>query len=174
MLKEKNLDYFGNSFQMYFQNNMISNQDNINLQLNQQIELFKITKKEKDFITRNNKSFYKEFKNILLKNIELKNKLNEVIIKKKRLNDIIIKMEQKIKNSKNIDDKEINIENQNIKNNILNIIIPYNKRKRIRRKKAEIINIYNCTFPNCDKSYPSKSSLKMHVKLKHKKNNIFN
>ena len=169
MLKEKNLDYFGNSFQMYFQNNMISNQDNINLQLNQQVELFKITKKEKDFITRNNKSFYKEFKNILLKNIELKDKLNELIAEKKRLYDIIIKMEHKIKNSNSLDNKEVKSKSQNIKNNITNIIIPYNKRKRIRRKKAEITYIYNCNFPNCDKSYPSKSSLNMHIKLKHQK-----
>ena len=169
MLKEKNLDYFGNSFQMHFQNNMISNQDNINLQLNQQVELFKITKKEKDFITRNNKSFYKEFKNILLKNIELKDKLNELIAEKKRLYDIIIKMEHKIKNSNNLDNKEVKSKSQNSKNNITNIIIPYNQRKRIRRKKTEITNIYNCNFPNCDKSYPSKSSLNMHIKLKHKK-----
>ena len=168
MLKEKSLDYFGNSFQMHFQNNMISNQDNINLQLNQQIELFKI-KKEKDFIIRNNKSFYKEFKNILLKNIELKDKLNELITEKKRLYDIIIKMEHKIKNSNNLDNKEVKSKSQNSKNNITNIIIPYNQRKRIRRKKTEITNIYNCNFPNCDKSYPSKSSLNMHIKLKHQK-----
>ena len=169
MLKEKNLDYFGNSFQMHFQNNMFSNQDNINLKLNQQIELFKITKKEKDFITRNNKSFYKEFKNILLKNIELRNKLNELIAEKKRLYDIIIKMEHRIQNSNNLDYKEVKSKSQNIKNNMSNIIIPYNKRKRIRRKKTEITNIYNCDFPNCDKRYPSKSSLNMHIKLKHQK-----
>ena len=169
MLKEKNLDYFGNSFQMHFQNNMFSNQDNINLELNQQIELFKITKKEKDFITRNNKSFYKEFKNILLKNIELRNKLNELIAEKKRLYDIIIKMEHRIQNSNNLDYKEVKSKSQNIKNNMSNIIIPYNKRKRIRRKKTEITNIYKCDFPNCDKSYPSKSSLNMHIKLKHQK-----
>ena len=100
MIKEKNLDYFGNSLQMLFQNNMISNQDNINSTFNQQIELFKITKKQNDFIIRNNKSFYQKFKNLLLKNIELKNKLNEVTAEKKRLYDIIIKMEQKIKKSK--------------------------------------------------------------------------
>ena len=162
MIKEKNLDYFGNSLQMLFQNNMISNQDNINSTFNQQIELFKITKKQNDFIIRNNKSFYQKFKNLLLKNIELKNKLNEVTAEKKRLYDIIIKMEQKIKKSKNIDNTIIN-------NNISNIINPYNKRKRIRRKKTELLNIYNCDYPDCDKSYPSKSSLNMHIKLKHKK-----
>ena len=135
MIKEKNLDYFGNSLQMLFQNNMISNQDNINSTFNQQIELFKITKKQNDFIIRNNKSFYQKFKNLLLKNIELKNKLNEVTAEKKRLYDIIIKMEQKIKKSKNIDNKIIKSKSQNINNNISNIINPYNKRKRIRRKK---------------------------------------
>ena len=165
MIKEKNLDYFGNSLQMLFQNNMISNQDNIYSTFNQQIELFKVTKKQNDFIIRNNKSFYQKFKNLLLKNIELKNKLNEVTAEKKRLYDIIIKMEQKIKKSKNINNTIIN-------NNISNIINPYNKRKRIRRKKTELLYIYNCDYPDCDKSYPSKSSLNMHIKLKHKKKKI--
>ena len=169
MIKEKNLDYFGNSLQMLFQNNMISNQDNINSTFNQQIELFKITKKQNDFIIRNNKSFYQKFKNLLLKNIELKNKLNEVTAEKKRLYDIIIKMEHKIKNSNSLDNKEVKSKSQNIKNNITNIIIPYNKRKRIRRKKTELLYIYNCDYPDCDKSYPSKSSLNMHIKLKHQK-----
>ena len=35
------------------------------------------------------------------------------------------------------------------------------------KQKHEINNIYNCSFPNCDKSYPTKCSLNMHIKLKH-------
>ena len=43
----------------------------------------------------------------------------------------------------------------------------YRKRKRKRRKKNEFICNYKCPFLNCNKSYPSKGSLNMHIKLKH-------
>lgn len=43
-------------------------------------------------------------------------------------------------------------------------------RKRIRRKKIEINNKYECTFPGCNKGYLSKCSLNMHIKLKHQIN----
>ena len=132
MNKEKNQENLNDSFSQHTKKYLISNQDNIYSGFNQQNPILYISKKEKEFITQNNKLFYKEFKILFRKNIELKNKLNEVNAEKKRLYDIIIKKEQIFK-----------------------------------RPKHEINNIYNCSFPNCDKSYPTKCSLNMHIKLKH-------
>lgn len=63
--------------------------------------------------------------------------------------------------NKKKDDKE--------NNNIFKKIIDnyYISRKRKRRKKTELNNIHICTYPSCEKSYPTKGSLKMHIKLKH-------
>ena len=166
MIKEKNLELFECSPLKQFQNNTNSIQDKEKSSSNSQFNPTKITKKQKDFIIRNNKGFYKEFKKVYMKNIELKNKLNEIITEKNRLKQIINKLEQKSNYSNylnNIND----ITNSNIYTNSFNSISDYIKNKRKRRKKAEIINKYNCIFPNCDKIYSSKGSLNMHIRLKH-------
>ena len=150
-------------------------QDKLNMDLNQQIISSRISKKEKDFIIKTNKSFFYEFGKLFTKNILLKAKLNELMNEKKSLNQAIIKKEQQIKmkkqknknNEKNDDFEDINI---NKKKTILHY---YRKRKRIRRKKNEIIKKFNCNFPNCNKSYPTKGSLNMHIKLKHQKGMVY-
>ena len=85
-----------------------------------------------------------------LNNIILKNKLNYFQSEKKKLNQIIFKLEQKLKNSKPINNEKG--ENGFImNNNNVNIIEPYRKKKRKRRKKKDIQNIYNCPFNNIKK-----------------------
>ena len=172
MLKEKNLEQVKDSLPQNIQNNIIYNQDNTNQDSNLKTPFFYITKKERDFIAQNNKLFFNEFKIVYNKNIELKNKLNILNAEKKKLYDVIIKMEQKIKNSININNNEINNSDLKINNN-MDSITPYKKKKRIRRKKNEINYRYSCSFPNCDKSYPTKCSLNMHIKLKHRKNSTY-
>ena len=173
MLGEKNIEVLQNPLQIKFQNNIISNQDIINLESNQQISPLFITNNQKEFIIRNNKSFFNDFKKTYKENIELRNKLREIISEKKNLFRKIIKMEEdKIKNTK-LNSQEINSNKRERNNNDINLFIPYNKRKRRRRKKKEIINKYNCNFPNCDKRYPSKCSLNMHIRLKHMHKNKY-
>ena len=167
MFKEKSLEVVQGSFPMQFQNNIFSLQDNQNPINNSNISANFITNKEKDFIIQNNKAFFVEYKIIYLKNIELKNKLSELIQKKKELYDSIIKLEQKFKDSQSLNEKKTTNNNSNINKNLNYIFIPYTKKKRIRRKKTEIVNKYNCNFHDCNKSYPSKCSLNMHVRLKH-------
>ena len=153
---------------------IIPMQDKLNIDLNQQIISNIISKKEKDFIIKKNKSFFDEFGKLYTKNILLKAKLNELLKEKKYLNQIIIKQEQQVPNIKNKNNEEIlNNENKDNINN-KNILQYYKKRKRIRRKKKDIIRIFNCNFPNCKKSYPTKGALNMHVKLKHQKNIGYN
>lgn len=172
MLRTKHIELLQKSLQMESKNNIISNQDNINLESNQQFSSLFITKNQKEFIFRNNKSFFNDFIKTYKKNVELKNELKELISEKDNLYRKIIKLESKINNKSKLNNKEINSNNKEINNNDINNVIPYNKRKRRRRKKEEIIKKYNCTFPNCDKIYPSKCSLKMHIRLKHQHNNI--
>ena len=173
MFKEENPELIKGSLPINFQERIITYQDNKNPGLNLSMESLYITKNQKDFINIQNKTFYKEYKEMYLKNKLLKNKLNEVISIKKKLYDTIIKLEERIKiNNRQINNNKSNkSNNSNDINNIKNIIT-YNKKKRIRRKKAEIINKYNCQFPNCNKSYPSKCSLNMHIKLKHQYQNL--
>ena len=166
MIKEKNLELIECSQLKQFQNNNNSFQDNEKSSSNLQFKPIKITKKQKDFIIRNNKDFYKEFKKEYMKNIELKNKLNEIITEKNRLKQIINKLGQK-KIYSNYHNNINDITNSYIYTNSFNSITDYIKNKRKRRKKNEIINKYNCTFPNCDKIYSSKGSLNMHIRLKH-------
>lgn len=159
-----------------FNNNLIPIQDKQNIYIDTQNISNNIIKKQKDFLNKKNKLFFRELEKLYTKNILLKNKLNEVLNEKKRLNQLIIKLEQQIKVS-----KKINIENnknsllENNKNNerLTNIEL-YRKKKRKRRKKNEIKNLYKCTFHNCDKSYPSKGSLNMHIKLKHQNEQFYN
>ena len=83
----------------------------------------------------------------------------------------------------NINDEKngINEDMKKEENNDMDVILKnqdrltyYRKKKRIRRKKNEIIYAYNCNFPNCNKSYPTKGSLNMHIKLKHKNDLVYN
>ena len=167
MINKKNLEHFELPIPMSFPNNIIPIQDKIKIDLNQQILSSNITKNQKDFIIKTNKKFFYEFTKLYTKNILLKSKLNEILNEKKNLNQLIIKLEQqgkkslKTNNGKNGE----NYENIDIKKE--NNIECYRKRKRIRRKKKEITYLFNCQFPNCNKSYPTKGSLNMHIKLKH-------
>ena len=163
------------SIPISFPKNIIPIQDKQNINLNKQIQSSNITKKQKDFIIKTNKSFFHEFGKLYTKNLLLKSKLNDLLNEKKQLNQIIIKQEkQKSKKQKT------NIVN-NEENNDMDVILKnqdrltyYRKKKRIRRKKNEIIYAYNCNFPNCNKSYPTKGSLNMHIKLKHKNDLVYN
>lgn len=48
-------------------------------------------------------------------------------------------------------------------NNSVNIEL-YKKKKGKRRKKSKLKNICGCSFNDCNKKYPSKSLLNMHIK----------
>ena len=167
MFKKQNIDLLEYQLKSKTQENINSFQDNLNWGGNNKFNPIIITKKEQDFIIKNNLLFYKEFQKAYIKNIELKKKLSEINYEKNRLKETIDIIEQKLKYSNKINNKEINKNNGFINNNEKKIVSYYDKRKRIRRKKTEIINKYNCTFPDCNKSYPTNSSLRMHIKLKH-------
>ena len=125
-----------------------------------------ISPEQKEFITNTNNSFFNEFVKLYTKNMFLKSQLNEILKEKKELSQIILKLEQE-KKKKIKEGKKIEI-NDNMNINYENMIF-YRKTKKVRRKKKDINYIYNCYFPNCNKSYPRKNSLNLHIKLKHKK-----
>ena len=169
MFSKKDPGLFEVSTPMPIQENKIPVQDKQNIFLNEQIQSPNITKKQKDFIISKNKSFFIELGRLYTKNILLRTRLNELLNIKKELNQKIIKQEnqrQKIPKI-NTGNNEENTDN-NMNNSNTNIINYYRKKKRIRRKKKEITYVYNCNISNCKKSYPTKGSLKMHIKLKHK------
>ena len=168
MIEEKYPEAIKASLQIQFQSNLNHFQDNIYSSINHQIIPNYITLKQEEFIIKNNIFFYKEYKQLYKKNIELKNKLTEILEEKKSLNDKINKFLQQNKQFSKLNNKEL-FNNSNNENLYINSINSYIKTKRKRKKKTEIINKYNCSYPNCDKSYPSKSSLNMHIKLKHQK-----
>ena len=172
MIPKKDPELIEVSVPMSFPKDIIPIQDKIDINLNQQFISSNITKKEKDFIIKTNKSFFYEFGKLYTKNILLKSKLNELLNEKKKLNQIVLKKENQIY-KKNNEKKYENIYNDNNKKNDNNLQY-YKKRKRIRIKKKEIINSYFCQFSNCNKSYPTKGSLNMHIKLKHHQNNTNN
>ena len=172
MIKENKIELFDISLPKQLSDDIKLFQDKLKSGSNHQFESRYITKKQKDFIIKNNKIFYEEFQKACIENIELKNKLNEINSEKKRLKELIVKLEQKMKSLNNASFNEMNNNKTYFNNKFKNILTTYyEKRKRIRRKKTEIVNKYNCTFPNCDKSYPSNSSLNMHIKIKHQQIN---
>ena len=172
MIPKKDPELIEVSIPMSFPKDIIPIQDKIDINLNHQFISSNITKKEKDFIIKTNKSFFYEFGKLYTKNILLKAKLNELLNEKKKLSQIVIKKENQIKKKNNEKKKENNNNDNNNKTD--NVIQYYKKRKRIRRKKNEIINSYYCEFPNCNKSYPTKGSLNMHIKLKHHQDITYN
>ena len=174
MITKKNPELIEVSFPMSFSKNIIPIQDKLNIDLNEQIISSIISKKENDFIIKTNKSFYHEFGKLYSKNILLKAKLNELLKEKKSLSQIIIKKEQQIKKGKKKKKEENNSVVENNNNKSTNNLQYYRKKKRIRRKKNEIIYVYNCNYPNCNKKYPTKGSLNMHIKLKHQQNVLYN
>lgn len=169
MIEKTEPEIIEDSFLYSFQNNVIPIQDNINIDMDNQKLSNNINQMNKEYITKKNKLFFKKLEKLYIKNILLKNKLNQILNEKKILNQLIIKLENKIKNSK----KENKGKNGNNEDKTLNIEV-YKKKKRKRRKKCEIKNIYSCSFNNCNKKYPSKSSLNMHIKLKHQKEKKYN
>ena len=164
MIGGKNLENFGGLLPFGFFNNTISFQDTPFVLFNQCFAKNIITKKQKDFIIQNNKEFYMKFKEIYKQNQELKSKLSQLIEEKKKLKNIIINLDKKLKKSNLLNNKKNNKIN---KENICKIS-PY--KKRHRRKKSEINNNYECSFPNCNKKYLTKCSLNMHIRLKHQIN----
>ena len=119
------------SIPMSFPKNIIPIQDKPNINLNQQFISSNITKKQKDFIIKTNKSFFYEFGKLYAKNILLKAKLNELLNEKKKLNQIILKKEG-----------QINKENNEKKNdNKQNVISKY--MKKIKKIKEHIKNQKN-------------------------------
>ena len=171
MIKKEDPELIEVSSPTSFSKYIIPIQDKTTIDLKGQIMSSIITKKQKDFIIRTNKSFYHEFGKLYTKNILLKTKLSELLNEKKRLNQTLIKNEYEMKRQIN----ENNVKNDsNYEINNKNILKYYRKRKRIRRKKNEIIYTYSCNYPECNKSYPSKGSLNMHIKLKHQHNINYN
>ena len=167
MIAGKNLENFGGPLTLGIFNNVISFQDTTLLLLNQCLVNNIINKQQKDFVIQNNKEFYDKFKTLYKQNIALKSKLCELTAEKKKLKNIIINLDKKLKNN-NLLDKENKENNNNKINDNTPKISPY--RKRYRRRKSEIINNYECSFPNCCKKYLTKCSLNMHIKLKHQMN----
>ena len=150
MFAGKNLGNIGSLVSSGFFNNMITFQDTSFFLINQYLATIPLRKKQNELILKNNKDFYDKFKFEYSENIDLKNKLSELNTEKKRLKNIIINLDKKLKNNKEEMRK----------------ISPY--RKRHRRKKSEIINKYECSYPNCQKRYLTKCSLNMHIRLKHR------
>lgn len=125
---------------------------------------------EEEYFKQRNKTFFRNFSNLHHINLDLKYRLFNLINEKRNLKQIILKLEQQIlKDTKKTEEKiDTNIINDNNKSTIVTKIIDnYIKRKRKRRKKSELVTLHYCNYPNCNKSYPSKGSLKMHIKLKH-------
>ena len=170
MIEEKELELIDDSNIISFKNNHFFAQDKLNRETDNQNTFDNMTKVQKAFLLKKNEFFFEEYKNIYSKNIILKNKLNEILNEKKRLNQLIMKLEQKMNLSKN----KNNIKNDNSNNDgSMSMIESFRKIKRKRRKKSEIKNIYKCFFHNCKKSYPTKGSLNMHIKLKHQKEKFY-
>ena len=177
-------EIFEASFQMAFPHTLFSItpiQDVLNEGYNHHLIYPNISKKEKELIIQTNKSFFKEFSKLYNENILLKNKLAKALEEKKKLNQYIIKHEQEIikaiKNNGEIimdeNNGEIIMDENNGKIIAEKRMELYRKRKRQRRKKSEVVCLYNCSFVNCNKSYPSKGSLNMHIKLKHKQDGFY-
>ena len=171
MIKKEDPELIEVSSPMSFSKHIIPIQDKTNVDLNPKIICSIITKKQKDFIIKTNKSFYIEFGKLYTKNILLKTKLSELLNEKKRLNQAIIKNEIQMKKQINENSQKNDLNYEIINKNVLKY---YRKRKRVRRRKNEIIYNYYCNYPDCNKSYPSKGSLNMHIKLKHQNNLKYN
>ena len=176
MIEKNEPELIEDSFLNSFNNNIIPIQDKQDKVIDEHNISNNKIKKQKEYLNKKNKMFFNELEKLYTTNILLKNKLNEVLNEKKRLNKLIIKMEQQIKLSKKINsenNKNSPLENGDKKDEMSKIEL-YRKKKRKRRKKNEIKNIYNCAFSNCGKSYPSKGSLNMHIKLKHQNEQFYN
>ena len=170
MIEKKEPELIEDSSFNSFTNNYFLIQDKLNVEIDNQNTFDNMTKIQKDYILKKNEIFFAEYKKLYSENIILKNKLNEILNEKKRLNQLIIKLEHQMDLSK----KKNNEKNDNFSNNgSMKIIEPYRKIKRKRRRKCEIKNIYKCSFYNCNKSYPTKGSLNMHIKLKHQKDKFY-
>ena len=165
-------EIFESLFPISFTHNITSIQDVLNEEHNLHLIYPNITSKERDLIIQTNKSFFKEFAKLYNENILLKNKLAKALEEKKKLNQIIIKNEQEIiKNNKT--NGELIVQENNGKIFGEKMMELYRKRKRKRRKKSEVVCVCKCPYLNCYKSYPSKGSLNMHIKLKHKQEGFY-
>ena len=166
MFAKKYPELFTTSLQMTFPHSITPIQDVLNEEYNLNLIYPNISKKESELIIQTNKTFFKEFSKLYNENILLKNKLAKALEEKKKLNQYINKQEQEIIKTNKING-EIIVEENNGKIIAEKKMELYRKRKRQRRKKSEVVCLYNCSFLNCNKSYPSKGSLNMHIKLKH-------
>ena len=169
MIDKNEPELVDDSFLLSLANNLILIQDKTDKDIDKQIISNNIVKNQIEYISNKNKYFFCEFEKLYKTNIILKSKLNDVLSEKKRLNQLIIKLENQVKSP-----KKMNYEKSGNDFMINNNIEPYRKKKRKRRKKTEIQNVYNCPFHKCKKSYPSKGSLNMHIKLKHQNEKFYN
>ena len=172
MFAKKFPELFTTSLQMTFPHSITPIQDVLNEEYNLNLIYPNISKKESELIIQTNKTFFKEFSKLYNENILLKNKLAKALEEKKKLNQYINKQEQEIIKTNKING-EIIVEENNGKIIAEKKMELYRKRKRQRRKKSEVVCLYNCSFLNCNKSYPSKGSLNMHIKLKHKQDGFY-
>ena len=172
MFAKKYPELFTTSLQMTFPHSITPIQDVLNEEYNLNLIYPNISKKESELIIQTNKTFFKEFSKLYNENILLKNKLAKALEEKKKLNQYINKQEQEIIKTNKING-EIIVEENNGKIIAEKKMELYRKRKRQRRKKSEVVCLYNCSFLNCNKSYPSKGSLNMHIKLKHKNEGFY-
>ena len=172
MFAKKYPELFTTSLQMTFPHSITPIQDVLNEEYNLNLIYPNISKKESELIIQTNKTFFKEFSKLYNENILLKNKLAKALEEKKKLNQYINKQEQEIIKTNKING-EIIVEENNGKIIAEKKMELYRKRKRQRRKKSEVVCLYNCSFVNCNKSYPSKGSLNMHIKLKHKQEGFY-
>ena len=171
-LNKKNKMFFNELEKLYTTNILLKNK--LNEVLNEKKRLNQLIIKLEQQIKLSKKINSENNKNNLLENGDKKDKMSKIELyrKKKRKR----RKKNEIKNSKNLNcgnNKNNMMENDEKKDKLSNIEL-YRKKKRKRRKKNEIKNIYNCTFSNCGKSYPSKGSLNMHIKLKHQNEQFYN
>ena len=130
-----------------------------------------LSEKEIEALKERNKKFFNDYLKISEENSLLKFKLHDLTNKKNEMHKYLIQLEHK--REKNIIENENNLNYINYSNNMINKELlnfqsnMYINRKRIRRKKNQIICNYKCE--SCNKKYATEGALNQHVKIKHKK-----
>ena len=109
-----------------------------------------------NLLQQQNYKYYLEFIKTEQINQLLKNQLNNLQIEKNNLKQLITRLERK--------NKKLKIKNIEKINDL------YVNRKRHRRNKNELIREFKCNL--CEKKYGSEGTLKQHLKIKHKNDNL--
>ena len=99
-----------------------------------------------------NTKYYNEYCNIHVANVILLEKIKETVEEKE---DLLKKLKRL----------------QNSAEQVLSTLSHKNtgKRRRIRRKKNEIVRAFKCPIEKCKKEYGTEGSLQQHLKTKHPK-----